>query len=61
MAAEEVPKLQGVGRSGSTWTAHLTLKNSAIGDGPVKHSVKALPTQRVAAHARDLLLLVKER
>lgn len=59
-AQPEEPRLQGVSPSGSTWYAHLTIKTNLNG-GRSKFTVNGLPTRRVAAHARDLLLLAKER
>ncbi|PRW58808.1 pilus assembly [Chlorella sorokiniana] len=59
-AQPEAQPLQGVSRSGSTWYAHLTITNSLSGSQS-KYTVSGLPTRRVAAHARDLLLLAKER
>lgn len=60
-AQPEEQALQGVSRSGSTWYAHLTMKTSLTGGQSVQFTVNSLTTQREAAHARDLLLLAKER
>lgn len=60
-AQADEPKLLGVGGSGNSWYTRLTLTTSIDGAVQSTSSVRGLPSQQAAAHARDLLLLAKER